>query len=57
MMFAIFFQRVRMYVSLIQQYGLKRVLIAVREFHRRQESTADNVLPTLAFYRYQVFKC
>lgn len=55
-MFATFSNRVKTCVALIQQYGLKRVLIAVRESHRRQESTADNVLPTLAFYRYQVFK-
>ena len=55
-MFATFFKHVRMYISLIRQYGLKRVLIAVRESHRRHESTADNVLPTLAFYRYQVFE-
>lgn len=55
-MFTTFFQRVRTCVALIQQYGLKRVLIAVRESHRRQESTAGNVLPTPAFYRYQVFR-
>ena len=55
-MFATFFQRVRICVSLIERFGLKRVLIAARESHQRQEPPTGNVLLAPAFRKYQVFR-
>ena len=51
-----FFQRVRTCISLIERFGLKKVLIAARESHLRQESAAGNVLPASSFRKYQVFR-
>ena len=55
-MFATLFQRVRICVALIERFGIKRVLIAVRESHRRQESATANVTVEPTFRRYQVFR-
>lgn len=51
-----FFQRVKICIALIERYGIKRVLISVREAHLRQESLVGNVLPDPGFRKYQVFQ-
>ena len=51
-----FFNRARVCVSLIEQYGLKNVIMATREAHIRQKTGTDNVVLTPAFRRYQVLR-
>ena len=51
-----FFQRVRICIALIERFGIKRVLIAVQETHRSQQSSANSVPPATTFHRYTVFQ-
>ena len=51
-----FFNSVRACVSLIDRYGLKNVIMAAREAHIRQKTGTENVLPAMAFRRYQVLR-
>ena len=54
-MFATFFQRVKICIALIERYGIKHVLISVREAHMRQESAAPAPHNAPTFRRYQVY--
>ena len=51
-----FLNRVRACVSLIERYGLKNVIMAAREANIRQKTGTENVVPTPAFHRFQVFR-